>query len=87
MRFEAERRIDENGRVTLPESVRDQLDLEAGDRVRITVEDDRVVLRPCSSRIEFAESMAGVIDDETRREGAPSLTPADLKADWTSDWP
>lgn len=82
-----ERQIDEKGRITLPHSIRERLNLDAGESVRITVQDGRVVVQPRISRTEFIESMEGCITEESKREDAPSVTPADLKADWTSDLP
>ncbi|ELZ09324.1 transcription regulator [Halovivax asiaticus JCM 14624] len=82
-----ERKIDEKGRVTLPQSVRERLDLDAGERVRITVEDGRVVVQPHVSRTAFIESMEGIVNEETKRDDAPTITPEDLKDDWTSDLP
>lgn len=84
-----ERRIDPNGRVTIPEGIRRCLALEAGDHVEVAIEEGTVVIRPRSqvSRSEFVETMEGCITAETRREPAGSLSPDDLKADWTSDLP
>ncbi|WP_254864563.1 AbrB/MazE/SpoVT family DNA-binding domain-containing protein [Halovivax gelatinilyticus] len=79
--------VDEKGRVTLPKSVFELLGLEGGERVRITVEDGRIVIRPHGSREQFIETMEGCISDETKAEDAPSVTPSDVKADWTSDLP
>jgi AbrB family looped-hinge helix DNA binding protein len=36
------------GTVTIPQEVRDRLDLEEGDQLVVTVEDDRIVLTPTS---------------------------------------
>lgn len=83
------RRIDSKGRVTIPEGIRRRLALEAGEHVEVDVEDGAVVIRPKSqvSRSEFVEPMEGCITAETRREPAGSLSPDELKADWTSDLP
>ena len=80
-----EQRVDEKGRVRIPESIRDRVGIEAGARVRIVVEDGELVIRPEVSREEFVETMAGVIDAENRKSDAPSVDPDDLKRDWTSD--
>ncbi len=85
MSTDGERRIDEKGRVTLPKSVRKRLNLEPGEAVEVSVEDDRVVLRPRVSRKAFIETMEGCLTDETRAPDAPRMDPLDLKADWTSD--
>lgn len=36
------------GAVTIPQDIREQLDLEEGDQFVVTVEDDRIVLTPTS---------------------------------------
>lgn len=80
-----ERRVDEKGRVTIPRSIRESLGIEPGEEVTITVADDRVVIRPQVSRKEFAETMAGVVSDETRAADAEPTDPRSLTSDWTND--
>lgn len=82
-----DRRLDEKGRVTIPQRIRERLNLEPGENVRITVEDGTVVIRPRVSRSAFVESMRGCITTDSKADDAPSIDPADLKADWTSDLP
>lgn len=77
--------IDEKGRVTIPKSIREQLRLTASEPVEIAVEDGKIVIRPQFERETFIKTMRGCITTETRKKDAGSLTPADLKADWTSD--
>lgn len=84
---EEERRMDEKGRVTIPRRMREQLNLEPGARVRVEVDDGRVVVRPRVSRTEFIETIRGCVTTETKSDDAPTLTPADVKSDWTSDLP
>ncbi|MFC7076844.1 AbrB/MazE/SpoVT family DNA-binding domain-containing protein [Haloarcula halophila] len=81
------RRIDRKGRITIPKSIRDRLNIDPGEQVDIDIEDEAVVIRPQISREEFIQTMQGCIDDETRRESAGTLTPEDIKSDWTSDLP
>lgn len=81
------RRIDRKGRITIPKSIRDRLNIDPGEQVDIDIEDGTVVIRPQISREEFIQTMQGCIDDETRRESAGALTPEDVKSDWTSDLP
>ena len=45
MEFEFVRMIDELGRVVVPKDSRRALGLEAGDSVRITVENDCIILK------------------------------------------
>lgn len=80
-----QRRVDEKGRVTIPQSVRESLGIEPGEEVTISVDDGSVVIRPRVSREEFVETMTGVVSNKTRAEGAEPADPRDLKGDWTSD--
>jgi len=82
-----DRRIDTKGRVTIPKSIRERLNIEAGERVDIEIEDGAVVIRPQISRDEFIATMDGCITEENRRESATPTDPEELKADWTSDLP
>lgn len=82
-----DRRVDTKGRVTIPQSIRERLNIEAGEHVDIEIEDGAVVIRPQISRREFIDTMEGCITSETRRESAEPISPEELKADWTSDLP
>lgn len=82
-----DRQIDSKGRVTIPKSIRERLNITSGEHVDVDVEDGTIVIRPRISRAEFVEQMNGCINDQTRKTERPSQTPADLKADWTSDLP
>jgi AbrB family looped-hinge helix DNA binding protein len=79
------RRVDEKGRVTIPQSIRESLGIEPGEEVTFALDDGTVVIRPRVSREEFVETMAGVVNDRTRKEGAAATDPEEMKADWTSD--
>jgi len=80
------RRVDEKGRVTLPQSIRESLGIEAGEEVTVELDDGRVVIRPQISREAFVEEMAGCIDADTRGESAEPTDLRELKADRTSDF-
>lgn len=80
-----DRQLDSKGRITIPQSVRDRLDLTPGDYVGIDVENGAVVIRPRVSRDAFVDQMEGCINEDTRDDDTPSLTPEALKADWLSD--
>lgn len=82
-----DRRLDRKGRITIPKSIREQLNLTPGDHVDIDVEDDAVVIRSQISRKEFVEQMKGCINKKTRSADSSSFQPEDLKADWISDLP
>ncbi|AWB28053.1 AbrB/MazE/SpoVT family DNA-binding domain-containing protein [Halococcoides cellulosivorans] len=81
-----DRRIDSTGRLTIPKAMRDRLGIDTGDRVTIEI-DDAFVIRPQTDREEFVTTMEGCITAETRRESARPISPAELRADWTSDRP
>jgi AbrB family looped-hinge helix DNA binding protein len=80
-----ERAVDEKGRVTIPQRVRESLGIEPGSAVTIEVTDGEIVVRPRVSREVFVSSMAGVVNEESRRSDATATDPLELKADWTSD--
>lgn len=81
------RRIDDKGRVTLPQSIRESLQLESGEEVSVELDDGRVVIKPRVSRDVFVEQMAGCVNEETRKSDAEPTDPRKLKADWMSDLP
>ena len=62
------RRIDDKGRVTLPQSIRESLALDAGEEVTVELANGQVVIRPQVSREAFVERMEGCVNTETRRE-------------------
>lgn len=82
-----ERRVDEKGRVTIPQSIRESLHIDPGEAVDVELEDDRIVIRPRIAREALVESVQGCVNEDTRREDAKSVDPDDTKADWTSDLP
>jgi len=82
-----ERRVDEKGRVTIPQSIRESLHIGPGETVEIERADGHIVIRPRISRESFVETMAGCINDETRADDASPRDPLEMKSDWTSDLP
>ncbi|MBX6422048.1 AbrB/MazE/SpoVT family DNA-binding domain-containing protein [Thermosulfurimonas sp. F29] len=44
--------VTSKGQITLPKPVREALKLRIGDKVEITIEDGKAVLRPLSKRVE-----------------------------------
>jgi AbrB family looped-hinge helix DNA binding protein len=82
-----DRRVDEKGRVTIPQSIREALHIDPGEEVAVELEDDRIVIRNRISREQAVERLEGCITDETRAEDAERIDPEDLKAEWTSDLP
>ena len=82
-----ERRVDEKGRITIPQAIRESLQIDPGEAVAIEVEDGRIVIRPNISRADLVKTLDGCISEATRAADADDLDPRDLKADWTSDLP
>jgi len=77
MATDHDRVIDGKGRVTIPKELRERLGLEPGERVRLNVEDGRLVVRPQVSRDEFVEAMEGCIHGGTLRDDAEEVEPLD----------
>jgi len=78
-----ERTVDEQGRVTIPEEMREALDISSGERVTVERRGDDVVIHAAESRdaptmstTEFIETVEGCITEENRREDA-DLDPLD----------
>lgn len=82
-----ERRVDEKGRVTIPQAIRESLHIDPGEEVEVELDDGQIVIRPRISREEFADELRGSINEETRAEDAAQMDPLEMKADWTSDLP
>ena len=90
-----ERTVDEQGRVTIPEEMREELGIDPGQEVAVGLRGETVVIRPRRSREdgsreglsreEFIELMEGCINEDTVREDAEEIDPLELKNMWTSD--
>lgn len=80
-----DRRVDEKGRVTIPQSIREALHIDPGEEVAVELEDGRIVIHPRIDREDLVGTLEGCVNEETRAADADPLDPADLKADWTSD--
>jgi AbrB family looped-hinge helix DNA binding protein len=83
----AERRIDPKGRVTLPKEIREQLGIEPGAAVEVTVDDGRIVIQQGQQREGSFRSLRGCLTAETKRDETPETDPLGLKHDWTTDLP
>lgn len=79
-------RVDERGRVTLPQPIRESLDIEAGDEVTVELEDGQIVIQPRVSRAAFVAEMRGCVNASTRAGAADPTDSRELKTDWTDDW-
>ncbi|WP_248515102.1 AbrB/MazE/SpoVT family DNA-binding domain-containing protein [Salinarchaeum laminariae] len=82
-----QRRVDEKGRITIPQEIRESLQIDPGEEVDVGLEDGRIVIQPSISREEFAEKLEGCINEETRADDAEPMDPLAMKDDWTSDLP
>lgn len=82
-----QRRVDEKGRITIPQEIRESLHIDPGEEVDVALEEGRIVIQPSISRQEFAETLEGCINDETRADDAEPMDPLAMKEDWTSDLP
>jgi len=80
------RRVDEEGRVTLPQSIRESLGIGAGDEVTVELDDGQVVLQPRVSRAAFVAEMRGCVNASTRADSADPTDPRELETDWTDNW-
>ena len=69
-------RIDDRGRVTLPQELRDALALAPGDVVTVEKAADGVVLRRMRSKKELWRKLRGVI---TEKNAVGKLDPLELK--------
>ena len=83
-------RVDKSGRVALPKAVREELTINAGDILQLSVHGDRVTLRPNRATgafvkrgraLVFSTSVAGLLESETvetvrlQSYSNPSATP------------
>lgn len=66
--------------ITIPAEIRRRLDLEAGDVVYLTVEEDRVVLR--AARGGWTESTRGLGADLWRAEGGGAAAIDRERSSW-----
>ncbi|MFB6116376.1 MAG: AbrB/MazE/SpoVT family DNA-binding domain-containing protein [Candidatus Nanosalina sp.] len=55
-------RIDSKGRVTVPARIRNRLDLEKGDELRLSLESCKVLRKEFSSKAEALEFLSGLED-------------------------
>ncbi len=69
-------RIDERGRVTLPQELRDELALAPGDDVTVEKSADGVVVRRIRSKKELWRKLRGVINE---KNAVGEMDPMELK--------
>lgn len=76
-------RIDDRGRVLIPQPLRERLGLEPGQDVRVEVDGDgNLVIQPVLSAEEFLEAVTGAVNEATRRRDAEPIDPLELKRMW-----
>jgi len=84
MRFK--QRIDQSGRVRIPKSICEQLAIEPGASVLMTIEDDRIVIQHDlnGDTAQSLTSLRGCITEETKRSDAEPIDPIAIGA-WSRD--
>ena len=81
------RRIDEQGRITLPEELRTRLDLEPGEEVALERVDGSIRICPHVVREEARSQLRGCVNADTRKTPVKRTKPTDLKRVWTGNAP
>jgi len=71
--------VDRKGRVVIPRELREELGLREGSKVRLFIEERKIVMRAPVSPEEFVREMEGCV-----KEGSPisKMNPLDLKKIW-----
>jgi len=69
--------VDERGRLQLSREVRRKLGIKGRGKVRVTIEDQGVIITAPMPRVEFIEYMDGFI-----KGGKPPMDPLRLKEIW-----
>ena len=57
-------RVDEEGRITIPESIRDSLHIDSGETVRLRREDGRIVVEPELAREAAVTTISSPATDD-----------------------
>jgi len=58
-------KLNDKGQITIPKKIRDELNLEAGDRFRIRVDGKKLSLRLMNTKIEDVSGMLSEYADRT----------------------
>ncbi len=69
--------VDSKGRIQIPKAVRDKVGLRVGEKARLKIEKENIVIMPPISPEDFIKEMEGCI-----KEGAPVMDPLGLKKMW-----
>jgi len=71
--------VDDKGRIIIPEDVRKKLGIRKGSKVKVNVNDDKVVITFAISSKQFIEKMEGFIKEGSKVE---KVDPLKLKEIW-----
>lgn len=76
-------KVDDRGRVLIPQELRTRSGIEPGQDVRVEIDDEgNLVIQPVLSTDEFLEETTGAINKDTRREEAEPIDPLGFKQMW-----
>ncbi len=76
-------KVDDRGRVLIPQELRTRSGIKPGQDVRVEIEDEgNLVIQPVLSSDEFLEDATGAINEDTRRAEAEPIDPLELKQMW-----
>ena len=70
LKMNAESKIDDKGRVCIPNEIRKLLNLKSGEKILFQVQDDKIILRKSSSIEEFikkSEAFSEKLKDITKK--------------------
>lgn len=73
--------VDDKGRITIPEDLREKLGIRRGSKVRIRLHDNDVVLASVIDPKEFVKKMEGFVKEGSSVE---KMDPLRLKEIWIS---
>jgi len=71
--------VDKKGRIVIPRHLRKELGFGEGVKVRLTLEEDRIVLTRSVTPEEFIQKMEGCIK---KNSSIPKIDPLELKKIW-----
>ena len=71
--------LDEKGRLLIPKSMRERLGLHEGVKLKLSIEDGKIVITKLLSPEEFIGDMEGFIKEDTT---IPKIDPLRLKEIW-----
>lgn len=74
--------MDDQGRVQIPEEIREVLGLTPGRGVILYEEAGEVRIHPQLTPEAFIQQLCGVINEETRAEDADPIDPLEIKRIW-----